>query len=136
MKKLSDWRARLAQTIEAKRRLPIDYGTNDCALFVADCIFAMTGVDLAADIRGRYTSANDAVRLIYELGFEDLADLVASRLPEIDPVFAVNGDVAAIESEPVGWALGIYNGETVTVLTVRGLGVVGRDAVRRAFKCG
>ena len=127
----SDWRPRLASFVESRRR---DAAT-DCGLFVADAIVVMTGVDLAASYRGRYTTTAEGVELLKADGFADLCEFVASRLVEVHPSLARAGDVVALRvSAGTGWALGLVNGERVTVLRGAGLGTVSRDLAERAFR--
>jgi hypothetical protein len=131
-----DWRRRLHEAIEARRRVPFSFAAGvDCALFVADCLQAITGEDPAADFRGRYSSDIGAMRVIRNAGFANLADLVSSRLDEIAPVRAQVGDVAFIPDEsPFGGALGIVIGEQVACLHVDGIGSVPRTLMTRAFR--
>jgi hypothetical protein len=135
MKRLTDWRSKLSATIEAHRRLPFAYGRNDCALFVASCVEAMTGVDLAVLYRGRYTSANEAMQVLRAAGHDDVCALIALQFEEIHPALARAGDVMAFPAERTGWALGIVNGERVTVLREDGLGTLSREQATRAFRC-
>jgi len=136
MNRYLDWRARLSASIEARRRSLHVYGGNDCGLFVADCIAAMTGIDIAADFRGRYDSLASAVTMLQAAGYADLCEVLAARLEEIHPSRARAGDVMAFDSSPTGWALGIVNGERVTVLRPDGLGTVLRTQAQRAFRVG
>jgi hypothetical protein len=144
IKRRYDWRARLADTIEAQRRRPFT-GDYNCAIFAADCVCAMTGVDLAAPYRGM--SFDAAVAAMQANGYPDLCALVAAHLPEIAPAFARAGDVAAFavssgdiaredgrERPGAGWAIGIVNGERVTVLRQEGLGTLLLTQVLRAFQ--
>jgi hypothetical protein len=85
---------------------PFTWGENDCALFVADGILAMTGIDIAADFRGRYSNEEDAfatVRMITGGStLEDAAAWCAMRhgLDEWPgPLFAQRGDMAIVENE-------------------------------------
>jgi hypothetical protein len=50
----------------ARAFMPFSWGVNDCALFVADAIAAMTGTDIAADFRGYTDEAGawDAIRRV------------------------------------------------------------------------
>lgn len=132
------WRSRLAETIEARRRLPHAWGRNDCALFAADCIAAMTGTDPAASMRGRYRSASGAARMLKEGGHADLRALAASLLEEIAPAHARAGDVAAFRVGPPedrpSWALGVVTGERVTVLRPDGLGTLPLTDAAVAFR--
>lgn len=133
LRRRPDWRPRLAEAIEARRREPFAWGRRDCGLFVADCIAAMTGVDLAGAFRGRYGSAEEARSVIRAAGHRDLAALAAHLLEEIRPVRARAGDVAGIEVER-SWSLGIVNGERVTVLMPAGLGTVALTDAVKAFR--
>lgn len=115
--------------------MPFSYGQNDCALFVADCLEAVTGVDFAAPYRGLYHTAAAALRVLRDDGYSDLCALVAAHLEEIPPAMARAGDVMAFPAEETDWALGIVNGERVTVLHLNGLGTVARERAERAFRC-
>lgn len=48
----------------ARASEPFAWGKNDCALFVADGIVALTGVDIAAEFRGQYATEAEAFALI------------------------------------------------------------------------
>lgn len=54
--------------VKAKMTAPFVWGTNDCALMVADIYLAVTGEDLAEGIRGTYDDEYHAMRTIVELG--------------------------------------------------------------------
>lgn len=85
---------------------PFVWGKSDCALFVADGIEAMTGVDIAADFRGLYTTEEEAFALIRTVtGGETAADAAAwcankFELPEWPfPLCAQRGDMVVLEDE-------------------------------------
>ncbi len=62
----------------ARARAPFVWGANDCALFAADAIEAMTGVDIASDFRGRYHDEASAQALIHSItGGSTVADATA-----------------------------------------------------------
>jgi len=59
-----------------KFRLP--WGTNDCALFAANAILAITGTDIASDFRGKYSDEAGAFALIKSVtGGTTVADAAA-----------------------------------------------------------
>ena len=60
MNRRPDWNAALRGYIDGCRAKPFVWGRFDCALFAADAVRAMTGANIAADLRGRYTSARTA----------------------------------------------------------------------------
>lgn len=130
-KKLRDWRARLSSTIEARRRIPFSE-KNNCGVFLADCVSAMTGDDPFASLRDRTRAESLAV--LARAGFPDFPTFIASHFDEITPSFAAVGDIMAFPSDETGWAAGIVNGERVTVLSPAGLATVSRNIGARAFR--
>ena len=133
LRRARDWRKRLSDVIEERRRVPFTE-ENNCALFMADCVAAMTGVDLAADYRGKFKSLAEAIILLRKAGYADLCEFLTQHLDEIPPALARAGDVMAFPTEQTGWAGGIVNGERVTVMSEAGLGTVSRDLAARAFR--
>jgi hypothetical protein len=67
MQRRNDWPERLSAFVESRRFAPFEWGTNDCALFAADGVLAMTDVDLAAALR-TYTDEAGAAALISKAG--------------------------------------------------------------------
>lgn len=134
LKRVKDWRARLAAAIETRRREAFAWGRQDCGLLVADCLQAMTGIDIASPFRGRYGSAEEARAVLRAAGCRDAAAYVASLLEEIPPLRARAGDVAAFRLPEGGWSLGIVQGERVAVLRPDGLGTVPLTDAARAFR--
>lgn len=51
----------------ARAKAAFAWGVNDCALFAADGILAMTGVDIAADFRGEYSDEAGAFAAIQRI---------------------------------------------------------------------
>jgi hypothetical protein len=130
-----DWRSRLAAYITQATREPFDWGTHDCALHAANAVLAMTGVDLAAEFRGAYSTPEGAYKALRKLDLDDVAGLAASRLPEIPPALASAGDIAVVlvENEP---ALGVVIGERISVIRPgeHGGGTVALTDAVRAFR--
>lgn len=48
----------------SRAKAPFAWGGNDCALFAADGIKAITGVDIADDFRGKYSTEEEALALV------------------------------------------------------------------------
>jgi hypothetical protein len=105
-----DWPEAMAAFIDAHRPMPFEWGSNDCALFPADGWKVMTGVDLAADFRGRYDTERGARRIAREAG--GMRELVLrAGLMEKPKDFAQRYDVVLVPTE--GWetlGLNIGNG--------------------------
>jgi hypothetical protein len=136
MKRKQDWRTRLNAALLDAKAQPFDWGDRDCALFCADCIKAMTGEDIAADLRGTYSTAMGALKAIRSTGADDLVSLAANRMTEIHPARATSGDLMAMRAEETGWALGICLGERVAVMSPTGFATVARSKAEKAFRVG
>lgn len=67
MQRHHDWPERLHTFIESRRHASFAWGKNDCVLFFADAILAMTGVDLAEPYRG-YSNSRQAAKIVIEAG--------------------------------------------------------------------
>lgn len=113
MTRFRDWEFRLDELCRQRMRAPFVWGRHDCALFVADCVLAVSGLDLAGDCRGLYASKEEALALLASLGAADLEDYMASQaarfdLPEVGVRFAQRGDVVLYRQE-TGPSLGIVS---------------------------
>lgn len=92
--RLPDWRLRFDALIAERLRAPFAWGTNDCALFAADNVRALTGFDPAFGLRA-HRSARQAARTLRRRG--DLATLVDLHVgPSCAPGLAVQGDVVMV----------------------------------------
>lgn len=103
MTKRTDWENQLEAAILFNRNRPFEWGKHDCALFACNTIQDMTGLDLAAGLRGTYSSALQAARVIRSFG-GDLETLAETRcnendMPEIATTHASRGDVVIVINE-------------------------------------
>jgi len=117
------WPARLAEFIQGAQKRPFVWGEFDCCLFAADWVMVATGVDVAADLRGKYKSETGAARVIKKYGgiermVDDLlAPYGAIKLPIAK---ARRGDVCLLDT-PLGEALGVCVGERIACATFNGV---------------
>ena len=119
LRRFEDWPRRLDAAIEAARERPFCWGENDCALFAADVVVALTGEDLAAYGRGQYDSAETARRMINAGG--GLAVIATKALGEPIPVAqARRGDVV-LRCGDHGPSLGICLGARCAFTGIEGL---------------
>lgn len=63
----TDWRLCLDVLVRERAHQPFHWGSNDCALFAADCVRAITGVDVAAHLRC-YKDAKGATVMLQAYG--------------------------------------------------------------------
>lgn len=139
LERLPNWRTRFETAIDEIKYVPFDWSTqHDCGPGLAGrMVYAITGEDLAVKYQGKYKTAAGALKVMRKAGFDNLADLAASFLPEIHPSQASLGDIVAYEMDsPFGFALGVVNGERVFVLRPEGVGTMDLLAAKRAFKVG
>ena len=100
--------------------MPFAWGSNDCCLFAADWVLAATGRDIAADYRGRYSTALPALRFV-EVGGGVEAMIERAGGTPVHPSLARRGDVIARD---VGNGIGL--GVCVGALAA----FVGKDGLR------
>lgn len=120
MKRFENWPSRLAAAIEASRGRAFSWGEHDCLLFAAGVVRELTGVDLAADWRGRYDSKAKAAHYLAELGGLDTVVTRALGAPRPFVTLAQRGDVVMVQTDE-GPALGICNGASAACAGRAGL---------------
>lgn len=136
--RLPDWTIRLAALLADWNARPFAWGQTDCAMLAAEAVVALTGVDPVADLRGSYSDATGAGRVLGAAG--GLLALVAKMadragIPECPPAFAQRGDVALVEWQGAQ-ALGIVMPDGVMVLgrdEPRMLHVIPASSIRFAW---
>ncbi len=133
MTRHTDWQARLIAFIDQCKRTPFSYGKNDCALFAAGAVKAMTGADPAKGFRGKYSTFSGGLKLLSKHGHKDHIAMTASMLTEIPVAQAQAGDIAVVPGED-GDALGVVQGEWIYILTVQGLALLDLLRAKRAFR--
>jgi len=127
----NDWQLQLSDFVKERTAMPFIWGQNDCCLFVADAILAMTDCDPAAPVRG-YDSALGAHRLIEGAG--GLRHLTSQLLGEpVSPLMAAVGDVVLLENEGRE-LLAICNGTSAIGTGERGMAVLGMETALAAWK--
>lgn len=123
---------RLDALLRAAWARPFEWGAHDCALFAADAVLAQTGVDPAAPLRGRYSNAVGAGRLVRQLG--GLPAIVGAALgaPLRSPLLACVGDVGYTHSQ----ALAVCIGERWVCPGARGLVLLPLAGAATAWRVG
>lgn len=100
-----DWEQQLANYFIAMRDVPFEYGVNDCCLFAASAVAAMTGVDVAEQYRGKYTTELGAAKALKKLGGGTVEATFDALFPAIGAAFAQRGDLV-FNGEAIGVCIG------------------------------
>lgn len=135
IKRKTGWDVALYDITVAAMARPHEWGVHDCITFGADCVLAMTGEDLIADLRGSYDSALSAAKIVKTAGFDSLREMIAARLPEIDVMQARRGDVVLCDG-PAGEFLGVVTGHMCIGPSQAGLQHVSLAQAFCAFRVG
>lgn len=128
MKRFPDWEERLTAVLQQAFARPFQYGRFDCYLFIAECVEAMTGIDLSEGKRGSYSTEVGAGLIIKRAGcnsLEEIATQLAAKYggEEIPASMAQRGDVLLSTSADGSPGLGICVGEIALVPAVGGDGL-------------
>jgi hypothetical protein len=115
MKRKEAWPELLDLAIREKSAVPFAWGTNDCILFSCSMIEAMTGVDPAASVRGKYKDASGALFTITSTGNSTLSAMVTSLAAaqgmKLVPVkMAQRGDLVCFAQESTNPAFDVVFG--------------------------
>jgi hypothetical protein len=99
------WEDALSEYITTKRDEPFEYGLNDCCLFAAGAVEAITGEDPMPEFRGKYDSLKTSIKAINEIGAGTLESTMDGKFPEVAISHAQRGDLAFF-NDSVGVVMG------------------------------
>lgn len=137
MKRIDGWRKALDEYITTTDRAVFEWGKLDCAIFAANAVEAMTGVDLYEDFRGTYSTERGAFQAIRDAGFDNYIDLLEDRLgASVASSELTLGDLAVVEAPGMVACLGIVAGSHIAVMTIRGRGWASLTKATHGFKVG
>ena len=132
-----DWPLRLEALVADRPQQPFAWGSQDCALFVADCVQALTGTDVAPPALRRHRTPRAALRSLRAHGGLHGIAQAALGTP-IDPALAGVGDV--LLTRPSAQAhhpmLAVCNGATAIAPGPFGLVSLDLAQVSHAWRVG
>lgn len=131
MNRVSDWEAALSEYINVMRHAPFEYGVNDCCMFAAGAVEAMTGVDAMAEFRGKYDSALSAAKALRDIGQGSLEATIDAKFSEVAISQAKRGDIALFDD-----SLGIVAGSFAWFVSDDGLERVQRADWQKTWSVG
>lgn len=94
-----NWPRLITDEIKKLQNTPFVWGKKDCCLAVGDIIEAYTGEDLAAEFRGKYTTASGSVRALKRYGQGTIRATMDAKLPSILIEEAGRGDIGLVKTE-------------------------------------
>lgn len=103
--RISTWEEALSNYIAVKRHEPFEYGVNDCCLFAAGAVEAITGQDPMPEFRGKYDSLKTSLQVIKDIGAGTLEATMDAKFSEIGIGHAQRGDLAFFDGS-VGVVMG------------------------------
>jgi hypothetical protein len=130
------------QFLEQRANMPFKWGSNDCALFAADGIQAITGIDIASAFRDKYTTQAGAMAAIKEItGGTTVADAAAFCAASSEyfeelthPLMAKRGDLVIVDNDGQSIAGLVHlTGRHVVTVTESGLARLPITAILRAW---
>ena len=126
----------LARLMAERERMPFQWAVHDCCLWASDAVLAQVGVDPAATLRGRYSNAMQASRVLAVLGGLEGVARSALGEPLQSPMLACAGDVGLTHGEEDGQALGVCIGAWWAVASRDGLSLRPLSAASVAWRVG
>ncbi len=129
VKRRGDWQSSLSAYLVNCAHRPFRYGALDCGLFIAGAIEAMTGDDVAWELRGTYRTRREAFDRIKNLAgaatMAAVADYIASEfnIPEIPILKAQRGDPVQLHTGRRS-SLGIVAMHGTEILTPSAAGIL------------
>lgn len=135
MLRLPDWYSRLYQLISEKEGEKFKIGQNDCTLFAADIVLALTGEDLAAKYRGEYKTLKEGKALLEADGYSSNVDYLEKNFSEVHIAFSNAGDLGLVKVGGGHAIVAIMGGFAVGV-SKNGLTRYPLSEVSKVFKIG
>lgn len=125
-----DWADQMYSVIAQHESESFAWGANDCCLFVARVLDAMTDSSHAALLAEKYSDEQSAIAFIREHG--SLAAAVSEFLGAPVEKRAVRGDVVLFEGGQ-GDAVGICLGSKIVGMGQAGIQSLGREAIKTVW---
>lgn len=128
--KVKNWERKLTEFIQARRKRRFKWGKDDCALFAADCVKHITGVDYAEEFRGKYSDEKGAKSVLIKEGKGTLLKTIDTKLIRYSSaLLASRGDVVYYKG-----ALGICGGGSCYFYSHKGITNVPIINIKIAWK--
>ena len=129
--RINAWEDALSNYIATKRHEPFEYGVNDCCLFAAGAVEAITTEDPMPEFRGQYDSLKGSLKAIKDIGAGTLEATMDSKFPEVAIGHAQRGDLAFFDD-----SIGVVMGSFAYFVSDDGLERIPRDMWDKCWSVG
>lgn len=128
--RLVNWEQKLTDYIELKQNQKFKWGKNDCALFAADCVKQITGIDYATEFRDKYKTEQGAREALKKYGKGTLLKTIDSKFTRYSSaLLAQRGDIVYFQK-----ALGVCIGKNCCFYDKHGMVFVPIINMEKAWK--
>jgi len=118
----TNWEEELSDYIASKRDEPFEYGVNDCCMFAAGAVEAMTGENPMEEFIGSYKTLAGSLRSLKNIGEGSLEATIDVKFDEVEIGRAQRGDLAFFDG-----SVGVVLGGFAYFVTDEGLERISRD---------
>ena len=123
-----DWPEILAKAVAAANDVPFAWGSQDCCLFAANVVLAITDEDYAAEFRGHYSTATGATKALQRYGMGSIRKTIDAKFgSSLPPLMARRGDLLLAMTSR-GESLGVSMGATSAFKSPSGVAMLRLDA--------
>ncbi|MGA9855752.1 MAG: hypothetical protein WBR29_10795 [Gammaproteobacteria bacterium] len=130
-----DWLKQLTTLVQERRQQPHAWGSNDCCLFAADAVLAVTGEDKAAPLRGTYSDQAQAEKIIRDYG--GLEALLTHFLGEsLGPICARRGDLVLFTAPNGLDCVGVCMGTNLVCPGDERLNTFSMESAKKSWRVG
>ena len=135
-------RDRLIEAVDAMKARslgPVEWGTSDCLMVVADALRDVVGIDIAAKFRGCYHDQQGCADHLTSLGYSSIAEAVGAEAlalgwTQIDPLDAIPGDAGVVAIRDVQGCAMLHRSGLWLARSVRGFVALPARHVVCAFR--
>jgi uncharacterized protein YfaT (DUF1175 family) len=132
MMRRHDWASRMFATFDAHMRREFAFGADDCSLFVARVVDAMTDSTFAQQLADAYQDERGALRMLAKHGSLLSATMSFLGEPSTEPR-PLRGDVVLFDGG-IDDALGIWDGLHIIAMGEGGLRRVPRSEIKAFWR--
>jgi len=129
--RISNWESALAAYLISKKNEPFEYGLNDCCLFAAGAVEAITGENPIPEFIGAYDSLKTSIKALKTIGAGTLENTMDAKFTEIQIGYAQTGDLAFHDG-----SIGVIIDGDALFVSDDGLVRISRDKWAKAWSVG